>query len=787
MTPAHELVLSGVTPAPLASYLTGLGVLRIVSAQIDAQAKGHWAHDRFILTTTLPEEELLGFFLDAYSPTPVVSPWNGGSGFGEKDNVDGLSAILGSTSDRLSDYRETIEQVQTMPRSDALDKARYVQSLRNVLPERALDWLDAAVVLADGEPVFPILLGTGGNDGRLDFSNNLMQHLATVLRLRTGKAAPTRAHSDAWLRSVLFGDVAVTAVAASAGQFSPGAVGGPNSAPSGAGKGLVNPWSFVLMIEGAMVFAAAAVRRRGDPKQAVSAPFTFMSAPTGYGSAADEKGRGEIWAPLWDQPMSASSLASLFADARMIWQGRAARRSEHAVRSLAKLQHDRRITSFVRYSIAERNGQANSAVPVSRLRAPHDARREVDLLAGVDAWLDGVRRLGDGTTPMLGSAVRACEELMYGVAQRAGSSDRLVGLLSAVANVESIVGRSPRYRGEVGPVRGLPASEWIAAMGSIMSGIEARLARAIASARDVGDDDPTSSLRAILCGVDTRRRMPDWLDRPPLVPRELGGITRRLALAAVHRDHRAAWVTDDQGRRTRSLACTSGWTVARDDRIAWATGRYDRHRLDELTTAFMILDWSSSRSRVAAVAWSPDGDLPIDGGPGVSDDRLGCGSAPNQGSSDDDDDVDDHDDHDVDDHGNDDNTIDDEVTASVRGEADEARRRSPDSRPLPALAAAVLLHGGRPAVLAVPPGLPRQLISAMGQACASMSRSLRIAGYEPALTVLATVDGDALAAALLLRARKGTAGRDRAALLDAAGLISPERARADRLAGDPVA
>ena len=59
-------------------------------------------------------------------------------------------------------------------------KAQLVATLRARLPESTLSWLDAALVLSAGGVLrFPQLLGTGGNDGRLEFTNNLMQRLVS--------------------------------------------------------------------------------------------------------------------------------------------------------------------------------------------------------------------------------------------------------------------------------------------------------------------------------------------------------------------------------------------------------------------------------------------------------------------------------------------------------------------------------------------------------------------------------------------------------------------------------
>ena len=77
----NDLILMGCAPVPLAHYLKALGIFRIVAEQKDPGAKGYWRGDCFRLRTTMDRESLRSFFLEDYSPTPIIAPWNGGSGF----------------------------------------------------------------------------------------------------------------------------------------------------------------------------------------------------------------------------------------------------------------------------------------------------------------------------------------------------------------------------------------------------------------------------------------------------------------------------------------------------------------------------------------------------------------------------------------------------------------------------------------------------------------------------------------------------------------------------------
>ena len=67
-----------------------------------------------------------------------------------------------------------------------------------------MDWLDAAIAISsDGSRAFAPILGTGGNDGRLDFTQNFMQRLVD-LGLHQTRLAPK---AQLWLRHALFGEV----------------------------------------------------------------------------------------------------------------------------------------------------------------------------------------------------------------------------------------------------------------------------------------------------------------------------------------------------------------------------------------------------------------------------------------------------------------------------------------------------------------------------------------------------------------------------------------------------
>src|SRR5205085_615737 len=166
----NTIRLTGCVAEPLGSYLKTLAVLRLVSEQADPTVRGWWDGACFCLETKLDEAGLVEFFLERYAPTPILSPWNGGSGFYPKDRKVGLDAIVTSDDARFAVYGQTIVRAKDIVARVGADKAgsaaeedtrrTTIQLMcRNTLPDACVEWLDAAVgISAEGKRAFaPIL------------------------------------------------------------------------------------------------------------------------------------------------------------------------------------------------------------------------------------------------------------------------------------------------------------------------------------------------------------------------------------------------------------------------------------------------------------------------------------------------------------------------------------------------------------------------------------------------------------------------------------------------------
>lgn len=469
MTEAYDLRLAGCAPEPLMHYLKALGALRLVATQADPTAQGYWQGDTFHLVTALDRQALLDFVLDRYTPTPVIAPWNGGSGFWDESAAgQALARIAEAPSDRFALYQGVIRTARRVidrhklneaPKDEA--KAGFLRTLRNTLPEEALDWLDAATVLGEERPVYFPLLGTGGNDGRLDFTANFMQRLDSLIpfdgewsppgkRPKKG-AGPIRAQSHDWLLASLFADGNPALVDAAQGQFNPGGVGGANATQGFEGNSLVNPWDFILMVEGALVLAGAAARRFGSETRAkASFPFTTNASAAGWGTLADQEektARAELWLPLWHQPAQYAAVHHLFAEGRAQVGRRSAESGLDFARAVASLGVDQGIEAFQRYGFLVRNGLAYLAAPLGRLRVVE--KQHVRLIDEVDPWLYRLRSAADDSAPgSLGRAVREIDRAIYTYCQR-GNVAHLQGVMIALGRAQLEIGRSRRLQEKI--------------------------------------------------------------------------------------------------------------------------------------------------------------------------------------------------------------------------------------------------------------------------------------------------------------------------------------------------
>ena len=467
--------LEGCTPTPLAGYLKALGVLRLVSSPTnrengiaaDSLARGWWEGGCFHLGTGLGSDDLIRFFLDEYAPSEIIAPWNGGSGFYPKDNKEGIGPLTAAAAPRFRAIAAAIAAAADEVRRRGLaerpkddEKAALIAALRGRLGDSALHWLDATVTLSGGRLSFPQLLGTGGNDGRLDFTNNFMRRLVAardgLFDAATGAPAPA---SERLLRAALHAGAEQGMRAYSAGQFAPGAAGGANATAGYGGSPHANPWDFVLALEGAVLFAGAATRRhQGAPEAGTSFPFTVRPTAAGSGAVSEaDTGhvRAEFWAPLWGRPAGCDELAGLLKEGRAILDGKTARDGIDFARAAASLGTSRGIAAFERYGFVMRQGNMYLAAPLGRRGTTSHAPEVAELINDLDSggWLHYIRRLAqdDNAPGRARQLVKRLQDVLFALTESQISPVTVQNALELVGEIVGWLTTSPDARDRIRP------------------------------------------------------------------------------------------------------------------------------------------------------------------------------------------------------------------------------------------------------------------------------------------------------------------------------------------------
>jgi len=601
-----DVRLSGCGPRPLVGYLKALGVLRAVSRQADRSARGRWGATSFELRSELSEGNLHEFFLERFVPSPILSPWNGRSGFyarGGRTAMEALTWIESSTDERFATYRlliastrEILSGLGIVEKPTESEKERLVRELRERWPDVGIEWLDAAIVIAGEGPSYPPLLGTGGNEGSYDFSSNYMQALRRALEHDRGAVLLDAAlfGASAPLENLVLGHLQGDA--------------SPTNSPKGDAGSLGNVWDLVLGLEGSLSLVGGAARRHEDGARGMlTAPFTVRPTAAGYGAAvAGEKGRAELWLPIWRRWATGSEIANLIRESRaQVRSGRGTRTARSGLdfaRAAGELGVARGIDAFERYTILERYGQTNIAVPAGRIQV--EPRPAAAAIQSIDWWLGSLLRFAGGNHCPNAVEIEASrlERACFAMAARGWPADALA-VLERMGAAEAALARSGgAIDAGLRPLRGVPAGDWIRA--SDDGSAEFALAVSIGSLRPASRELP--AVRDYLNG--TRRTEQGAREFDPDRRHLLSARSAAGLLAAIHArsplDGESAAENLSDGKRR--LGFRRGlWCDVRVARLL-AADTLDLDRVVRLTRGTALLDgWTATSAPKRRRSWPP--------------------------------------------------------------------------------------------------------------------------------------------------------------------------------------
>ena len=617
MCSIHEVPLEGCTPEPLMGYLKALGVLRLIAEQKDRDAKGCWRNGVFVVKSILDEGALTLFFAQDYQPTSVFAPWNGDGGFLTESgtSLETVNRLRVSAHARVQSLRQIINKIDQVPvlrqfkeareTEKALTKKKQQQKksfsgsdvdalrfasqtvkkikqnilsqVRATFPDEVVRWLDACLSISSDEFAAAPVLGSGGCDGRLEFSANFLSNVLGFLDLQPESR-------QQWVERAVLARGEAKLSPAPIGQFSPGQVGGPNATQGFEGGSFINPLDFLLMIEGVILFAGSVSRKLGNASAAKAAfPFTVFSSSVGYtmDAAKDSKGaRGEIWLPLWPRFAGLAEIAQVLAEGRAEIKGKQASSGVQFARAAVSLGVDRGISSFVRYGFLQRNGKAYLATALGHFDVR--TRPDVDLLRDADAWLDQFRRAasGDKAPPRFTSALRRLESAIFAFCQFGGSV-RFGEILCAFGNAERELARGGKFREDVRPISGL-SSDWLCAADD--KSIEFELARALA-----GIYDPSKKIDPIRSNVEPvslENQRTAWKKSSLCHVWNSASLPTNLMSVLERR------ITDADKFGCEYLPLASPYPASIQAVSAYIEGNVDDGRLEELLWGMITLDYS---------------------------------------------------------------------------------------------------------------------------------------------------------------------------------------------------
>ncbi len=600
----YDILLAGCAPVPLAHYLKALGILRLVSEQVDPQAQGWWENDSFWLRSTLDKKGLTDFFLERYEPTPIVGPWGARSGFygdsSEKSARLALQEIMKSPQKRLHTFRHVIQETIGLLKKLGLQEKDPSRSyelmtvLRASLPDTALAWLDATYVLLDNDVKFPPLLGTGGNEGSGSYMSGFARQVVEVIINRQWDHA---------LDNSLFGVLSPDNTdSQTPGHFDPSCTGGPNSANGFDGSTEMNPWDYLLLLEGTLLFAGACVKRlESHNSGSLAFPFCVRAMGSGYGTSTlkdEESHRPELWVPVWKKPAKCNELTKLFTEGRVNIGKRKAKNATDFGRAIATLGVDSGIQYFERYGFQLRNGdRANFSIALGKFVVQNHPTANLIADLDKDSWLESFRSVAkDENNPESARrALRKIETAILEMCQRGNWQD-VQNLLIALGEAESAVAISPKLREKVKPIPPL-SSRWIEQAYPEGGEIEFRLAASLASL----DHEKIGPLRRHFEPLEQKTWYSGYCkwnenDSDPDVVWSEGNLVHNMTRVLQRRIVEVIKLGKQSADESLFAPLAGKYTASLGDIASFIAGDVDDKKIDRLLHGLTLVRWKSVKS-----------------------------------------------------------------------------------------------------------------------------------------------------------------------------------------------
>jgi len=549
--------LAGLRPEVLGNYLASLGLLRILARR--------WPTLRIAWRNRVLH---------------VV---------GEPDLDAIVCALLKiAVEEQWSPYERKWQEAQRA--SSKMKSGRPLALWQATAPEAILE-LFAAHAVPHAEVDFNPLLGIGGNAGQRKFAKGREQAVER-LKQQTSHATPRPDELRAWL----------------VGEPVSGMVAGLNAASwfsnanklynSGQGafrEEALSPWAMALACEGLPFFAGAASRRLGAALARTRGAFPFVTgpgAPTSPGEVTRDL--GEVWAPLWERPMTLPEVRALFHRGRAEVQGKGAHTPGAFAVAVFRRGVDAGISGFLRFSLCHTTStrtfepRYEGFIQVPPPHAP-ELLSSAEPLA-VQRVLDLIERLPRDHEKRLSFryiGLRGPIEMaLLRLAQAQDSPEAVRALVDATTSVLDRVDRNRTLREECISWEPLPLEYLPALFGDEEPCLEARLALALVSSF------PRSRPFTLYRFGVTWHHNRYGHDMPPPARWVWGGGAMSRLLVRVLARRTLDW---EEGTRTEGIAGEAPvrilLPVSCFDVMQWLQGHVDETLMERWVTRLAIFDW----------------------------------------------------------------------------------------------------------------------------------------------------------------------------------------------------
>ena len=454
------------------------------------------------------------------------------------------------------------------------------------------------------------LLGTGGNAGKRDFAKG-WKDAVQVIRKPPRKQGREVLDND--LEAFLAGGACTYLSSFQAGSWFGAANkiynhGNPSAPPdSSRGKkrpfreGEITPWAMALACEGLSYFAGGPSRQLGSRRQPKGA-FPFVAAamaPRGVGEAGGIE--AEIWAPIWDRPMTEPELRSLFLRGRAEIGGKGATSSAAFAAGVVSRGVDAGVAEFRRFLLLHTTSAQTfesrlaTVVPVPKTSPDDATTRAIRTIVELCDALPSDRKVR-GRWRFSGLRGPLEQTLVDFAAARPGDgrTEQAWALVDEVMEALVTVDRNRTFRSHGVRFRLLPG-EWATRLfRESPPDREARLALAMSS---LAETPSSPRFIAYRIGVQKRTGRAHW-EFPESAParriwsdaelaENLGAIAERRVMEAL----RKAAPRPPFGAAVR---------VALDDMLAWLVGEVDEGRMRLWLDRLCVFDWGGEANGGAA-------------------------------------------------------------------------------------------------------------------------------------------------------------------------------------------